>query len=233
MKGKILIVVGTVIVIFAGLWIGGVLPLQMVSAEEIRTCPYNGGHYKELKNVTAITPKIIDSHKISKVLYFQDNVSVALACYENDEYFWFALIENPGTGLHEFKFEFYGFPLGDVNHDGTINGEDLNLTKKAFGTHSGDPNWNTHADLNEDGVVDIEDSVIVATNIDKAVLTKLLATVTGTFSISLIGSDSAEPELAKTQERRQQLLLQQILQITLLVLGCGLVCTGVYIEKRD
>jgi hypothetical protein len=51
--------------------------------------------------------------------------------------------------------------LGDVNRDGVIDGKDLALVSKAYGSKPGDANWNPDADLNGDGVVDSYDLAIV------------------------------------------------------------------------
>jgi len=57
----------------------------------------------------------------------------------------------------------------DLNIDGKVDLEDLNLQKEAFGTYHGDPNWNMIADLNKDDVVNILDISLVAKDYGKAV----------------------------------------------------------------
>lgn len=52
--------------------------------------------------------------------------------------------------------------LGDVNRDGKIDKDDLAAINAAFGTKPGDPRWNPDADLNQDHVIDVEDSRICA-----------------------------------------------------------------------
>lgn len=52
--------------------------------------------------------------------------------------------------------------LGDLNGDGIVDISDAVLAAKAFGSHSGDPNWNPAADLNGDGTVDIFDIIMLA-----------------------------------------------------------------------
>lgn len=54
--------------------------------------------------------------------------------------------------------------LGDLNGDGIVDVSDAILAAKAFGSHSGDPNWNPEADLNGDGTVDIFDIIMLARN---------------------------------------------------------------------
>jgi len=53
---------------------------------------------------------------------------------------------------------------GDVNWDGVIDEEDLNLLREAYGSRPGDPNWNPDADLDGDGYVDVRDIVTCAQN---------------------------------------------------------------------
>ncbi len=54
--------------------------------------------------------------------------------------------------------------MGDVNRDGIINDKDLALLQVAYGSTPGTPNWNPACDLNSDGVVDMRDISIYATN---------------------------------------------------------------------
>jgi len=58
---------------------------------------------------------------------------------------------------------------GDINGDGVVNILDAILMAKAFGSRSGDPNWDPRADLNNDGVVNILDAIILAGNFGKRV----------------------------------------------------------------
>lgn len=51
--------------------------------------------------------------------------------------------------------------LGDVNGDRKIDIYDVVLVASIYGSKSGDPNWNIHADLRPDGKIDIYDVVIV------------------------------------------------------------------------
>jgi len=52
----------------------------------------------------------------------------------------------------------------DVNGDGIVDIYDVVIVATAFGSQSGNPNWNPVADLNEDTLVDIYDIVVVAKN---------------------------------------------------------------------
>jgi PKD repeat protein len=58
----------------------------------------------------------------------------------------------------------------DINHDGVIDGADLIIVCRAFGSSAGPPpssNWNPIADVNGDGIVDGSDIIPVARNFGK------------------------------------------------------------------
>lgn len=57
----------------------------------------------------------------------------------------------------------------DLNMDGKVDLEDLNLQKKAFGSYLGKSDWNITADLNKDDVVNILDISLVAKDYGKTV----------------------------------------------------------------
>lgn len=50
----------------------------------------------------------------------------------------------------------------DLNHDGVIDGSDLILIARAYGSYPGHPDWNPIADINGDEVVDGSDVILVA-----------------------------------------------------------------------
>ena len=52
-------------------------------------------------------------------------------------------------------------PDADVNNDGVVDDEDLDIVLDAYGSKPGDPNWDPRADINGDGIVDLLDLVIV------------------------------------------------------------------------
>ncbi len=54
--------------------------------------------------------------------------------------------------------------VGDINHDGVVNGEDAVLLGMALGSRSGDPNWNEEADLKLDTYINAKDVVVLATH---------------------------------------------------------------------
>jgi hypothetical protein len=53
---------------------------------------------------------------------------------------------------------------GDINGDGTVDGSDMVIVARAFGSYPGHPRWDPLADLNGDKVVDGLDMLIVARN---------------------------------------------------------------------
>jgi len=57
--------------------------------------------------------------------------------------------------------------LGDINGDGKVDGRDVTMAAKAFGTRPGDPRWNPDADINQDGRVDGRDITLIARNFGK------------------------------------------------------------------
>jgi hypothetical protein len=57
--------------------------------------------------------------------------------------------------------------MGDVNHDGTVEGKDMAIVAKAFGTSDGHPRWDPRGDLNRDGMIEGKDLALVAKNFGK------------------------------------------------------------------
>lgn len=53
---------------------------------------------------------------------------------------------------------------GDVNRDGKVDASDLAPVAGALNTREGDLNFNPDADLNQDGIIDIFDLVLVGRN---------------------------------------------------------------------
>lgn len=53
---------------------------------------------------------------------------------------------------------------GDLNDDGVIDINDLSMVGDAYGSTSGNPDWNTTTDTNEDGIIDVYDLAIVGRN---------------------------------------------------------------------
>jgi parallel beta-helix repeat protein len=56
---------------------------------------------------------------------------------------------------------------GDINGDGTINQQDLNLLMQEYGLTPNSPTWNPNADLNKDNIVDEQDLYILGQNYSK------------------------------------------------------------------
>jgi hypothetical protein len=53
---------------------------------------------------------------------------------------------------------------GDLNDDGVVNINDAIIASAAFGSMTGDLNYNPLADINSDGKVDIFDMLLLAVN---------------------------------------------------------------------
>jgi hypothetical protein len=71
---------------------------------------------------------------------------------------------NPGGAAATL---YYGYKVsiqGDINGDGRVSLTDLALLAAAYGTQSGNPNYNPNADLNGDGRVSLTDLAILAAN---------------------------------------------------------------------
>jgi len=56
------------------------------------------------------------------------------------------------------------FQMGDLNNDCVIDGGDLGIVAKAFGSKPGDPNWNPNADFKKDNLIDNYDLEIFKFN---------------------------------------------------------------------
>ena len=54
-----------------------------------------------------------------------------------------------------------GSVIGDVDNDGLVTCADVSLLRASFGKRAGQPGFNSNADLNNDGVVDIRDLIVV------------------------------------------------------------------------
>jgi hypothetical protein len=54
--------------------------------------------------------------------------------------------------------------VGDVNGDGSVDINDLIAWDNAYGTHFGDPQWDSQADINMDNIVDESDAMLILEN---------------------------------------------------------------------
>ena len=57
--------------------------------------------------------------------------------------------------------------LPDLNGDGVVDMRDVAISARAYGSHAGDPDWNSAADLNYDGVVNMDDIAIIVKDFGK------------------------------------------------------------------
>jgi Ca2+-binding EF-hand superfamily protein len=55
--------------------------------------------------------------------------------------------------------------LGDINGDRKIDKNDLKYIENSFGFKAGESGYNDKADLNEDGIINVLDLMIVAKNL--------------------------------------------------------------------
>jgi hypothetical protein len=58
---------------------------------------------------------------------------------------------------------------GDIDQNGTVDSLDSGMLSAAFGSTPHDSNWNPNAEINGDGVVDISDAIILASNFGRTV----------------------------------------------------------------
>jgi hypothetical protein len=59
--------------------------------------------------------------------------------------------------------------LGDVNNDGKVDGRDLTMIARCFGSHLGEPRYNPNCDLLNRGKIDGKDITIAARNFGKSI----------------------------------------------------------------
>jgi len=57
--------------------------------------------------------------------------------------------------------------MGDINHDGWVDGKDIALASRAFGAYPEHPRWDPAADLNRDNRIDGKDIAKLAVNFGK------------------------------------------------------------------
>jgi probable HAF family extracellular repeat protein len=71
-------------------------------------------------------------------------------------------LSTPYTSYSTFVGLVPAAALGDVNGDGKVDCTDLRLLKASFGKRSGQPGFDPNADLNSNGIVDLNDLVLIA-----------------------------------------------------------------------
>lgn len=119
--------------------------------------------FLEIMDITAPTEVSI-GETINVKLYLKNIGGIP------DDFMWEA-IENGtttvlGSGIiNSLTNEESGCSEGDINYDGVVDSEDMDLVEMALGSQPGDPNWNPRADVNDDGVVDIQDIVAVSAHV--------------------------------------------------------------------
>ena len=89
-------------------------------------------------------------------------VDVVLSAYtETGETFLDVTVAN---GKVETKID---YSIYDVNQDGTVNQLDITRAQRVYGAAAGDSSWNARADVNQDGIVDINDLILILNNYSK------------------------------------------------------------------
>jgi hypothetical protein len=71
----------------------------------------------------------------------------------------------------------------DITSDGAVDGSDLIIVSRAFGSYPGHPNWNSIADINKDGAVDGSDSILISRKFG-VICTSPGGTITGRLFLS-------------------------------------------------
>ena len=69
-------------------------------------------------------------------------------------------------GTVEVKTEI-NYSIYDVNQDGKVDQLDITRAQRCYGKNAGDEGWNTLADVNKDGTVDINDLILILNNYSK------------------------------------------------------------------
>jgi hypothetical protein len=97
---------------------------------------------------------------------FSGNVTVKVSYSLNKLVVYARDLEgNVGFSLVTFRVNF----LGDLDGNGKVNIIDITIVAKAFGSKSGDSNWDASADLDKNGTINIVDVTIVAKDYGKTV----------------------------------------------------------------
>ncbi len=111
------------------------------------------------------------------LIYFSDNtdgspdpaIQNAILATDGDYYVAVSSVPDYGlsggtgtsTGSYSINIEITPFS-GDLDNDNDVDGEDLSSFARAFGSSSGDTNYNQNCDFNKDGAVDNEDLSMLA-----------------------------------------------------------------------
>jgi Dockerin type I domain len=56
---------------------------------------------------------------------------------------------------------------GDINADGRVDHQDLEILATAYGSTPTEPNWNISADINGNKIVEVQDLFVIGTNYGK------------------------------------------------------------------
>lgn len=89
-------------------------------------------------------------------LYLEDLQIVELALVRVKEHLTGFYVEDAKVEVREHLSR-----LGDINGNGVVDDNDVDIFEEAWGSHPGDPNWNPKCDLNKDGKIDVVDVAIL------------------------------------------------------------------------
>lgn len=179
--GVLLVLIGGVMLLLGF----NIIPLRISDRCIISTKPFDGAIYSTLSTVEVIANKLTPTHSITGITYTQ-NGDAPINLVSSDETHWSETVTSPSQGEHDYSFSIFGTPLGDLNNDGVIDIQDIEIGQAAYGSYDGHALWNPAADLDLNGKIDILDMTIIAENIDKlADAAELVGSVDGSFTISL------------------------------------------------
>jgi len=99
---------------------------------------------------------------------YNDSLTVPSSATSDGEEWYFTVKPSDGEDFGTLMTSpavTIGAPPGkreDLNGDGEVDIQDISIWGQAFGSNPEHPRWNTMADINEDGKVDIIDGVLIA-----------------------------------------------------------------------
>lgn len=185
--GTFITVFGLILFSLGTLSILGYVNLQIIDTTPpkiLYTFPQNGALYKpsEINEV---------------VVYAQEPESSITESFYIDTYSssFIALRKTPYTQLSHQMIIIYEnmtclFP--DVNFDGIINDDDVNILKSFYGVKAGEPRYNRYLDVYPDGIIDMEDTLLAGYYYGTAVYSYVINTSYPSgklsFSFSVINS---------------------------------------------
>ncbi len=165
----------TVTIIGSNIRVDGIVPLKTVINQgynfNVTVDVANTGTYSETFNITVflnITSVSSQSVTLASQTYAIFNITCDTADLAQGNYTLIAVADTVPSETYladnEVTDGWIGITiLGDLTPEfGVIDIFDITVVAIAFNSQPADPNWNAHADINNDGLVDIFDIVVVA-----------------------------------------------------------------------